>query len=324
MAETVWINGRFVDRAAASVSAFDSAFQHGVGLFETMLATQGRVFRLERHMARLARSAAELGLNRSLKSALLAELVEDVVSHSHLAEGTARARVRVTLTAGDLSLLRPVPARSTHEADGASQRPAAGSPPPTIPADPPNPTLMIVASPATAYPAEMFTRGVGVVVPDARASRHDPGAGHKTVNYWWRLQALREAAAVGMGECLVLSDTNHVCGGAVSNVFLVKGGVLSTPVARGEEAGNAPRSPVLPGVTRGAVFDLAGEAGLSVERRVIDINQVLEADEVFLTNSGWGVLPVVRIEGHVVGAGVPGPVTMKVRGLWERAVQDEP
>lgn len=310
MPETVWINGKFVDRAAATVSAFDSAFQHGVGLFETMIAAGGRVFRLERHLARLARSAAELGLNRDLKTALLAEVVEDVVSKSRLAEGDARARVRVTLTAGDLSLLRPVP--------------AGAEPPNAPPADPPAPTLMIAVTPSTQYPAEMFTRGVGVMVPEARAPRHDPHAGHKTVNYWWRLRALREAAAVGMGECLILSDTNHICGGAVSNIFLVKSGALLTPHARTDAAEPGAPSPVLPGVTRGAVIELAGEAGLVVERRVLDINSVLEADEVFLTNSGWGVLPVVRIEGHVIGAGGPGPVTAKIRAMWERAVREEP
>jgi branched-subunit amino acid aminotransferase/4-amino-4-deoxychorismate lyase len=169
----------------------------------------------------------------------------------------------------------------------------------------------------------MFTRGVGVVVPAARATRHDPGAGHKTVNYWWRLQALRQAAAVGMGECLVLTDTNHLCGGAVSNVFLVKDGTLLTPIARGEEAENASNSPTLPGVTRGTVMEYAAEAGIAVERRVLDINHVLGADEVFLTNSGWGVLPVVRVEGQVVGAGTPGPVTAKCRALWLKATSEE-
>lgn len=324
MPETIWINGKYVDRAGATVSVFDSAFQHAVGLFETLLATQGRVFRLERHVQRMARSAAELGLQRSLKTSLLAELIEEVVGRSQLAVGAARARVRVTLTPGDLSLLRPLPARVPEAAGGVGGAAGAGEASAAAEAPvQPDPTLLIVVGPATEYPNEMFTRGVGVMVPEARASRHDPNAGHKTVNYWWRLRALREAAAVGMGECLILSDTNHLCGGAVSNVFLVKNGAISTPFARGEESEHAARSPVLPGVTRGAVMELASEAGLAVERRVLDINQVLEADEVFLTNSGWGVLPVVRVEGHVVGTGGPGPVTTKLRAMLERAVREE-
>jgi branched-subunit amino acid aminotransferase/4-amino-4-deoxychorismate lyase len=309
MPETVWINGRYLDRADAKVSAFDAGFQHAVGLFETMLATEGRVFRLERHLSRLARSAADLGLSDSIKTKPLAEIVEDVVRRSELAEDDDRARIRLTLTAGDLNMLRM-----------GSPASGGGTPGGTPPLDP---TLMVVVTPATDYPEEMFTRGVGVMVPSARATRHDPGAGHKTINYWWRLQALRQAAAVGMGECLLLTDTNHLCGGAVSNVFLVKDGVLSTPTARDEEPEGASNSPVLPGVTRGAIMELAVEAGLRVERRVLDINHVLGADEVFLTNSGWGVLPVVRVEGHVVGKGEPGPITAKARALWLRAIRDE-
>jgi len=307
MPETVWINGNFVDRASAKVSAFDAGFQHAVGLFETMLATQGRVFRIDRHLARLAHSAAELGLSPSIKTRPLAEIVEAVVGASQLAEGNARARVRLTMTGGDLNLLRP----------GSSGGGGGGA---TTSIDP---TLMIVVSPATEYPEEMFSKGIGVLVPSARASRHDPGAGHKAVNYWWRLLALRQAAGVGMGECLVLSDTNHVCGGAVSNVFIVRDGVIMTPFARGEEGDGAPVSPVLPGVTRAVVMESAASAAIPCERRVLDIRQVLEAEEVFLTNSGWGVLPVVRVEGHVVGGGQPGRVTAKLRSMWLSATRDE-
>lgn len=309
MPETVWINGKIVDRDSAKVSAFDAGFQHGVGLFETMLATRGRVFRIERHLARLARSAAELGLSGSIKTRPLAEIVEEVVGASGLAEGDGRARVRLTMTGGDLNLLKAGGGGGAGGAGGAAAM---------------DPTLMIVVSPATEYPEEMFGKGVGVLVPSARASRFDPGAGHKTVNYWWRLRVLREAAGVGMGECLLLSDTNHVCGGAVSNMFVVRDGVLMTPTACGEEGEGASVSPVLPGVTRAMVIESAASAAIPCERRVLEIRQVLEADEVFLTNSGWGVLPVVRVEGHTVGGGKPGPVTAKTRAMWLKATREEP
>lgn len=299
MPETVWLNGEFVDRAAARVSAFDAGVQHGVGLFETMLATGGRVFRIERHLARLAGSARELGLSDSLKTAPLAELVERVVERSELAVGEQRARVRLTITGGDLNLL------SVSGRGGAV-----------------DPTIMIVVSPATEYPEEMFERGVGVIVPSERAPRLEPGAGHKTVNYWWRLRALRRAAGAGMGECLILQDTNHLCGGAVSNVFVVKGGGLLTPTARSEAGEDVP-VPVLPGVTRGAVIELASSSGIGCERLALGIGDALEAQEVFLTNSAWGVLPVTRIEAHTVGTGEPGPVTRRLRELWLRAVCEE-
>ena len=105
MAEAVWINGEFVEREAARVSAFDAGLLHGVGLFETMLASRGRVFALERHLARLEGSARDLGLSERLRVAALTEAVRRVVAESGLAADGGRARVRLTLTGGDLNLL---------------------------------------------------------------------------------------------------------------------------------------------------------------------------------------------------------------------------
>ncbi len=304
---TVWINGKFVERDAAAVSAFDAGLTHGVGLFETMLAgtldgSEARIFRVERHMARLDRSARELGLSESLKPRALAELAEHVVEKSALvpAGSPARARVRLTVTGGDLNLLS-----STGHG-------------------PVDPTVIIVAQPATQYPAEMFDKGVSAVVADPRANPLDPFQGHKTLDYWWRLRALQGASRKGAGETLILQVTNHICGGAVSNLFAVKDGALLTPTARGEEEAGAVPSPVLPGVARQAIIDAAGELRIGCARRLLAIGDVLDADEVFLTNSSWGVLPVVRVEGKVIGDGTVGATTRRLRQRWEWMVAHEP
>lgn len=302
MPETVWLNGHFLSRDEAHVSAFDAGFQHGVGLFETMLAAgpDGRVFHLHRHLERLDRSARELGLTDSLKPRALAELVETVVARSELSDDSRRARIRLTITGGDLNLL---------SSTGRS---------------PVDPTILIVVQPATMYPAEMFSRGVRVLVADAKANPLDPFAGHKSLNYWWRLHELQRAAAARAAECIVLQVTNHVCGGAVSNLFAVKDGALLTPIARGEEESGALPSPVLPGVTRSAVLDAAGLMRLGCSRRLLSISDVMDADELFLTNSSWGVLPVTHVEAHAVGAGAPGPITLGIREKWLDMVRNEP
>ena len=82
-------------------------------------------------------------------------------------------------------------------------------------------------------------------------------------------------------------------------------------------------SAVLPGITRDAVIELAGEASLQVRRTPLSIDDLLSAQEVFLTNSSWGVLPVRQVEGHVVGDGAPGPVTRSLREAWLRLVEGE-
>jgi branched-subunit amino acid aminotransferase/4-amino-4-deoxychorismate lyase len=313
MPETVWINGRFLTRDDARVSAFDAGFVHAVGLFETMMAapllgdedaTRGRVVGLHQHLARLETSARELGLSDNLKIRPLAEMVEHVVERSGLTgpdQGEApRARVRLTVTGGDLNLLSST---------------ARG------PADP---TVVIAVQPATRYPSDMFERGVRVMIADVKANPLNPFEGHKTLNYWWRLRALQHAAAAGAGETLVLQVTNHVCGGAVSNLFALRDGELLTPLARGEEEVGAVPSPVLPGVTRATILDFAAQMGLRVVKRLLSINDVLDADEVFLTNSSWGVLPVAAVEGKAIGPGTPGLFTRQLRERWLTFIAEEP
>jgi branched-subunit amino acid aminotransferase/4-amino-4-deoxychorismate lyase len=286
---TIFLNGRFVEPGEALVSALDAGLTHGVGLFETMSGGAGvdgpAVVRLHGHMARLAESARVLRLTDELRRAALAEAVLRTVERC----GLARQRVRLTITGGDLNLL-----------SGAGRGRQ-------------DPTVLIVAQEATAYPEAMFERGVAAGVADARANPLDPMAAHKTLNYWWRLSALRDAGAKGGAEALVFQVTNHLCGGCVSSAFVVKDGVLSTPIARGEETGGGLSSPVLPGVTRAAVIDAAVELGIEVSARMLTIDDVLGADELFLTNSSWGVLPVVAVESRAIGGGAVGEMTRRLR-----------
>ncbi len=287
----VWLNGQFVERDEAKVSVFDAGLQHGIGLFETMLAVGSNVFRIDAHLQRLAESARQLRLSDSLRTAPLAEAVLHVVEEANL----PRARVRLTLTGGDLNLLQ-----SQHQS-------------------PTHPTILIVAQPATEYPDAFFERGVRVTIADARLNPLDPDAGHKTLNYWPRLRALQHAATTGAAEALWFSVSNHLMSGSVSNVFLVKDGTLLTPIARGEEPDGSLHAPVLPGITREFVVEAAASLSIGVGRQMLDIDALLDADEVFVTNSSWGVLPVIAVEAEAVGDAVPGPVTGRMREAWVAA-----
>ena len=341
---TVFLNGKFFGGpddppiTQARVGAFDAGLQHAVGLFETMLGgvstaqepdstgaaqeTETWVLQLDEHLERLASSAKELGLSDQIRTAALAEAIVSTVTRS----GLARARVRLTITGGDLSMLAATQAGGPRSVD---------------------PTVMIVAQPATQYPAAMFERGVMMSIADAKANPFNPAEGHKTLNYWWRLRELQLAAAKGAGEALVLSVTNHLCSGCVSNVLLVKGDTLYTPIARGQERGETPQettvsgvpvaprgasgsngqngenggamvlpSPVLPGVTRAWAMRKAEMMGYAAEARNLGVSDLLEADEVFLSNSSWGVLPVVALESARIGDGKPGRLTMDLRDAW--------
>lgn len=335
----VFLNGRFLSEAEARISAFDAGFQHGVGLFETVAARleggRAEVVRLEEHLERLLGSARELGLSGSLRKHALAEAVGQTVERA----GHPRARVRLTVSGGDLNLLQArhegtrlggqAPAQVHEGKEKAGNGDGAGAPAQHAKGGGIDPTVMIAAQPATEYPPEMFERGVTVVIADWRVNPLDPMAGHKTLNYWGRLRELQSAAARRAGEALVFQVTNHLAGGCVSNAFVVKGGRLLTPIARGEEesagsvespkkrAGPVLSSPVLPGITRGAVMAWAAERALVVERRMLTIDDVLGADELFLTNSSFGVLPVAAVEREKIGAGTPGEITRACRAALE-------
>lgn len=328
MSTTIFLSGRFFGGvpgadptapaapsiADARIWALDAGLQHAVGLFETMTggllrrgvegaSSHGEeietwVLHLDDHIDRLVDSARELGLSTDLRSNALQDAVLETVRRS----GLVRARVRVTVTGGDLAMLTAA---------------KAGGPLP-----PSDPTVLIVAQPATSYPKPMLEHGVGVAVADTRANPLNPHEGHKTLNYWWRLRELQAAARKAAAEALVLSVSNHVCGGCVSNILLVKGEELLTPIARGEEreiagkAGVPMPSPVLPGVTRSWALDKIDRMGLQVTKRMLSVQDVLEADEVMLTNSSWGVLPVVKVEGSTIASGKPGPVTLDLVNAW--------
>jgi len=107
--------------------------------------------------------------------------------------------------------------------------------------------------------------------------------------------------------------------GSISNVFIVKGGALITPPTRWEARDAA--SVVLPGVTRAKVIELASLAGVDVRLQHVDVNQLLDADEMFLTNSIMQVMPVCRIERKAIGQDKPGPVTTRLGNALADAIE---
>ena len=302
----IWINGSFVEGENASVSVFDAGIQHGVGLFETMCARNGRVFRGKQHMGRLAESAKLLRLTERLQTEPVVEAIELCLKENNLQE----ARVRVTLTGGNLSML----SQSGGSAD---------------------PTIFIQTQPPTEYPEQLFEKGVLVSLASGRVNPYDLMAGHKTLNYWSRLLNLQLSAGQKCGEALWLTPSAHVVGGCVSNVFIIRNERLVTPYARGEETVEDEPSAVLPGITRNVMFSFAQKLGLPTELSQISLDEFLSADEVFLTNSSWGVLPVVGVAATVqnegeattnlqqIGDGKVGELTKSFRNSYWNLVEEE-
>lgn len=269
MREWVSLNGELMPAEEAHVSVFDSGFTQGIGLFSTMRGYQRKVFRLDRHLERLHASAGTLGWSVLPQIDQMRENVLQVVS----ATPGDTLRVRITVTTGAL-----------RDWDGEE----------------PQLTYVATAAPGGEYPDKYYQDGVTVALSRFRQSTGDPTVGHKTTSFFARLAALREAVAKTAVEALWFTDENYLAEGSISSVFVIKDAVALTPPLD---------TPILPGITRSAVIEAAASAKIALREERLTLEDVLGADEIFLTNSMMGVMPVVRIEGEAVGRGKPGPFT---------------
>jgi branched-subunit amino acid aminotransferase/4-amino-4-deoxychorismate lyase len=294
-----WLNGNFIDETDASISLRDTGLLHAAGVFTTMRSYGGRVFRLAQHLKRLRDSCDALFIPLQFNNETLTRGVSELLERNALSD----ARLRLTVTRGH-----------------AQQDPVHGL---RL-----EPNCFITATEFEPYPPESYQRGMTVVLVDEqKLNPYDIQAGHKTLNYFSRLAALREANRRGAGEALWFNVHNYLQSGSISNVFIVKDGELFTPPTPQEmrevinpESIPYPKSAVLPGVTRAAVIELARSHGIDVRLVAIDVNALLDADEVFLTNSIMQVMPVCRIERKAIGAERPGAITTQLAKLYDDAV----
>jgi len=298
----VWMNGVFVDETAAAVPIRDAGLLHGAGVFTTMRSYAGRVFRLEHHLQRLRHSCEALFVPLQYRDDALIEAANELLRRNGLGD----ARMRLTVTRGSVS-----------------QDPLHGM---RV-----EPNVFLTAAPLEPYPIEYYQKGLTVVVLDEqKLNPYDLQAGHKTLDYFSRLAALREANRRGAGEALWFNVHNYLQSGSISNVFLVEDGKLVTPPTAEElrdpkvsGATPYPRSNVLPGITRAVVMELARSAGIEVITAGIDINRLLGAGELFLTNSIMGVMPVCRIERKPVGDEKPGETTSGLAAEYAQLVSPQ-
>jgi branched-chain amino acid aminotransferase len=275
----VWIDGRIVDGREARVPVTDHGFLYGDGVFEGIRVYARRVFRLERHLARLAVSARAVGLE--------------------IPGGLDRAREIVLATArafgADDSYVRFIVSRG----EGA-----LGVDPTTCP----EPRIVCIVDQARIYPAEKLERGLDLVTSSWRRPPPDvldPRV--KSLNYLNNAMAKLEAKRRGADEALLLNAAGAVAEASVANVFVLREGVLATPPAS---------DGALEGVTRGAVLELAAREGIATAERTLGRIDLFGADEVFLTGTGARIVPVRSLDGELIGKGEPGPVTRRLTAAF--------
>ena len=176
------------------------------------------------------------------------------------------------------------------------------------------PTLLITATKFRSYPPEYYKKGVLVVLCPFRQNPSEPTCGHKTTSYFSRMIALNLAHQKRAAEALWFTVDHRLAEGCISNVFLVKDSVLYTPPIE---------TPVLAGVARKTVCQIALRDSISLTEKDLAIDDVLGAEEIFLTNVIMQVMPIIQVEKHTVGDGKVGPVTKRLQKSFDELVEHQ-
>jgi branched-chain amino acid aminotransferase len=260
----IWLNGRLVAREQAHIDIADRGLLLGDGLFETLRVYRGHVFKLEDHLGRLARGAAELCIPLPFDVPDIASAAHETLEAHHLDAASAALRITLTRGPGQRGLLPP---------------------------EEPNPNLIISVSVYHPSAQEGFT-----VVTSKRARRNEGSltARLKTLQYLDNVVAQTEAAAEGAEEALLLNNKNNIACGARSNLFAAIKGTLLTPAI--EEG-------ALPGITRAAVLHLCRELSVQVTETRVTLGDLAKAEEAFLCNSLMEIVPIRRADGRQIPLG---------------------
>ncbi|MFQ5597938.1 MAG: aminotransferase class IV [Nitrospiria bacterium] len=278
----VYLNDRFVSEAEANVPVFDHGFLYGDGLFETVRAYSGKIFALETHLERLSVSSRQLALQIPPIQTIEKRLYETL--HRNFLE---EAILRLTITRG---------------------RVAAGLHPEHCG----KPSLVIASRPCENH-SERYNTGVSCgTVSIRRVSAFEGDSGLKSLSFLDHIAARLEAAQNGFFEGIFLNRDRYLTEGTVSNLFWIRNQVLQTPI---------PSAPVLNGVTRQIVIDLARKNDITVEEGLYPSEDLMYAEEAFLTSTGFELMPLTEFNGRKIGSGQPEKITRRLHGIFRHFIE---
>ncbi|MGD1979710.1 MAG: branched-chain-amino-acid transaminase [Akkermansiaceae bacterium] len=286
MSRKIWLDGEIVDEADAKISVFDHGLLYGDGIFEGIRFYGGRVFRLEEHIDRLFLSAKAILLKMPWSHEEICQATLDAIRANGLTDGYIR--LVMTRGTGDLGL---------------------------NPYLCPKPSMFVIASAITLYPAELYENGLEVVTCSTR--RPTPGSLSpqvKSLNYLNNVMAKVEALKAGAKEGLMLNEQGYVAECTGDNVFIVKKGeVLTPPVSDGS----------LDGITRQVIFELCAEMGISIREVSMTRYDIYTADEAFLTGTAAETIPMVKLDEREIGDGKPGEVSLRLIEGFRKKIRSE-
>ena len=297
MPARVWVDGRLVAADEPQLRVDDRGFQLGDGVFETLRARRGVVIELTEHVARLRESASALRIGLSMSDEDLANGIAELLAAEELdspgddAQPVGDAALRITVSRGAIARRGLLP-------DGL---------------DSINPTVVIQAWPYAPPPPAVLARGVTAITAAVRRDPGSPLAGVKSTSRADYVYTRLEAEAAGVDDALFLTLDGRLSEGTTSNVFAIRSERLSTP---GRDAA------ILAGTTRTWLLATAESLGFRPDEADMRPEDLVEADEAFLSSSVAGIVPLVRLDGRPVGDGRPGAATLRLREARESWIDE--
>jgi len=285
MSLKVWIDGKLLDKDDAKVSVYDHGLLYGDGVFEGIRVYNGRIFKCEQHLGRLWDSAKTIRLAIPYTRDELRAAMEQTVKANNFTD----CYIRLVVTRG-VGYLGLSPAKCAR------------------------PTAFVITDTIEMYPKEMYERGMSVIT--ASVIRNHPNAISprvKSLNYLNNILARIEANDAGVPEAIMLNHEGNVAECSADNIFIVRGGVVMTPTIT---------DGILEGITRNAIIDLCHRDKIPCVERTLQRHDLYIADECFLTGSAAEVVSITRIDGRVIGAGTPGPVTKRLHDAFHRYTRE--
>lgn len=269
------IDGVISPAEDARVSVLDNGFTFGDSVYETLRTYGGRPFALDRHLRRLRASAERLGIGIPPSDEELAGRLDALLRRAGNSESYIRWIVSRGL--GDISY-------DFERVKG--------------------PTIVMVVKPYETLGEAQWERGIPVSVVSIQRNHPralDPAI--KSCNLLNNVLAVREAQSRGAVEAILLNHRGEVAEGASSNLFVVEGGRLRTPPL---DAG------ILSGITREVILELCPALGQPCREEPLRVEDLIGADEAFVTSTLKEATPIATVDGRPVGSGRPGPVTLRI------------
>ena len=277
MTRIVYVNGSFLPENEATVSIFDRGFLFADGVYEVTSVLDGKLIDFASHATRLARSLTELDMRSPIEMDDLLAVHRELVRANDIEEGL----VYLQITRGAAS-------------DRDFAYPSEDTPPTIV--------LFTQNKPGLAD-SPMSKVGIKVIsIEDQRWGRRDI----KTVQLLYPSMGKMMAKAAGCDDAWMV-ENGAVTEGTSNNAYIVKNGKIIT-----RQLSNN----ILHGITRAAVLRFAKEAQMEVEERAFTVLEVQDADEAFFTSASAFVMPVVEIDGVMVGSGAPGSVSLRLREIY--------